>query len=57
MAILALPDYWQLEMIPMSVMFNTILAQEGIDPARVRLLRHQENKPDTIHTPYELWRD
>jgi hypothetical protein len=48
---------WQLEMITMSAMFNTILAQEGIDPARVRLLRHQENKPDTIHTPYELWRD
>jgi hypothetical protein len=41
----------------MSVMFNTILAQEAIVPAQVRLLRHQENKPDTIHTPYELWRD
>ena len=48
---------WQLEVVSMSVMFNTILAQEGIDPARVRLLRHQESKPDTIHTPYELWRD
>jgi hypothetical protein len=41
----------------MPVMFNTILSQEGIDPAHVRLLRHQDNRIDTIFTPYELWRD
>jgi hypothetical protein len=41
----------------MPVMFNTILSQEGIDPAEVRLLRHQDNNAITISTPYELWRD
>lgn len=41
----------------MPVMFNTILAQEGIDPAQVRLLRHQDNRPGTKCTPFELWRD
>jgi hypothetical protein len=41
----------------MPVMFNTILLQEGIDPAHVRLLRHQDNRTETIYTPYELWRD
>ena len=41
----------------MPVMFNTILVQEGIDPVQVRLLRHQDNRAGTIHTPYELWRD
>lgn len=41
----------------MPVMFNTILQQEGINPAEVRLLRHQDTRATTIHTPYELWRD
>jgi hypothetical protein len=41
----------------MPVMFNTILAQENIDPASVRLLRHQDTRASTIYTPYELWRD
>jgi hypothetical protein len=41
----------------MPVMFNTILAQEGIDPAQVRLLRHQDTRVGTKHTPYEMWRD
>ncbi|MDO8973827.1 GIY-YIG nuclease family protein [Reyranella sp.] len=41
----------------MPVMFNTILQQEGIDPATVRLLRHQDTRSTTLHTPYELWRD
>jgi hypothetical protein len=41
----------------MPVMFNTLLSQEGIDPAGVRLLRHQDNRPGVLHTPYKLWRD
>ena len=41
----------------MPVMFNTILQQEGIDPAEVRLLRHQDTRAARLHTPYELWRD
>jgi hypothetical protein len=41
----------------MPVMFNTILMQEGVDPAGVRLLRHQDTRATTIHTPFELWRD
>ncbi len=41
----------------MPVMFNTILQQEGIDPATVRLLRHQDTRSTTLRSPYELWRD
>lgn len=41
----------------MPVMFNSILLQENIDPMQVRLLRHQDNRVGTIHTPYEMWRD
>ncbi|MET4067647.1 hypothetical protein ABID58_002436 [Bradyrhizobium sp. S3.2.6] len=41
----------------MPVMFNTILAQDGIDASQVRLLRHQDTRADTIRSPYELWRD
>jgi hypothetical protein len=41
----------------MPVMFNTILQQEGVNPGEVRLLRHQDNRPTTLHTPYKLWRD
>ncbi|NGX96189.1 MAG: GIY-YIG nuclease family protein [Candidatus Afipia apatlaquensis] len=41
----------------MPVMFNSILSQEGIDPALVRLLRHQDNRAGTILTPYAMWRD
>jgi len=39
------------------VFFNTLLNQEGIDLADVRLVRHQENRPGVIHTVYQLWRD
>lgn len=41
----------------MPVLFNTVLKQEGIDPAQVRLLRHQDTRAETLLTPYELWRD
>jgi hypothetical protein len=41
----------------MPAMFNSILAQENIEPSQVRLLRHQDNRPGTLLTPYKLWRD
>lgn len=41
----------------MPVTFNTILRGAGIDPADVRLLRHQDPGADRGRSPYELWRD
>ena len=41
----------------MPLRFNSLLAQAGIAPREVRLLRHQENRADKGKTPYELWRD
>jgi hypothetical protein len=41
----------------MPIMFNTLLKQEGISSEEVRLLRHQDTRPDTLRTPYQLWRD
>jgi hypothetical protein len=35
--------------------FNAILRHEGIDPAKVRLVRHQDNRASTNCTPYNLW--
>ena len=40
----------------MAIRFNALLADEGIDPATVRLLRHQTGKVRG-RTPYSLWRD
>lgn len=40
----------------MPLTFNALLASEGIDPANVRLLRHQTGKARG-RTPYSLWRD
>lgn len=40
----------------MPLKFNMLLCSEGIDPAEVRLLRHQTREPDG-RTPYILWRD
>ncbi len=40
----------------MPLKFNMLLADEGIDPADVRLLRHQTTELDG-RTPYSLWRD
>lgn len=39
------------------LLFNTLLAQEGIDPASVRLLRHQDRRAAKGRTPYSMWRD
>ena len=36
--------------------FNTLLRDEEIDPADVKLVRHQSRGPRVQHTPYELWR-
>jgi predicted HNH restriction endonuclease len=41
----------------MSIMFNAILRDAGIDPARVRVIRHKDNSADKGFSPYELWRD
>src|SRR5208337_1600029 len=40
----------------MSLRFNMLLADEGIAPSDVRLLRHQTDKV-VGKTPYSLWRD
>jgi hypothetical protein len=40
----------------MPLKFNMLLRDEGIDPAEVRLLRHQTREADG-RTPYMLWRD
>lgn len=34
--------------------FNAVLRHEGIDPKEVRLVRHQDTRPDRV-TPYNLW--
>jgi hypothetical protein len=36
---------------------NMLLDQEGIDPADVRLLRHQDARSAKGRSPYALWRD
>jgi hypothetical protein len=37
--------------------FNLLLQDAGIDPAEVRLLRHQDGRSLRGRSPYELWRD
>lgn len=41
----------------MPITFNTILRGAGVDPADVRLVRHQDQRAERGRTPYELWRD
>jgi hypothetical protein len=41
----------------MPILFNSLLAQHGIAPAAVILLRHQDKRASPGRTPYELWRD
>ncbi|TXN77964.1 GIY-YIG nuclease family protein [Methylobacterium sp. WL8] len=41
----------------MPLRFNSLLAQAGIAPREVRLLRHQDSRSLKGRTPYELWRD
>jgi hypothetical protein len=40
----------------MAILFNSVLP-EGIVPANVLLLRHQDQRAARGRTPYELWRD
>jgi hypothetical protein len=35
--------------------FNAILANENIDPKKVRLVRHKDNRASASCTPYNLW--
>jgi len=37
-------------------MFNMVLKAAGVDPADVRLVRHQDNRPECKISPYSLWR-
>lgn len=41
----------------MPLTFNTVLRGVGVDPAQVRLVRHQAHRAERGRTPYELWRD
>jgi hypothetical protein len=41
----------------MSISFNTILRDNGIDPKNVRLVRHKDHRSSPGLSPYELWRD
>ncbi|MEQ1652188.1 MAG: GIY-YIG nuclease family protein [Hyphomicrobium sp.] len=41
----------------MPLRFNSLLAQAGIAPAAVRLLRHKDHRSEKGRTPYDLWRD
>jgi len=41
----------------MPVLFNSLLAQFGLPPETVILLRHQDKRSARGRTPYELWRD
>ena len=36
--------------------FNTFLESEGISPAEVKLVRHQDNRLPGSPTPYQMWR-
>lgn len=40
----------------MPIMFNMVLKNAGIDPADVRLVRHQDNRPECKNSPYDLWK-
>ena len=41
----------------MPLLFNDILRNVGIDPKRVRLLRHKDSSSAKGRSPYEMWRD
>ncbi len=41
----------------MPVKLNSLLAEVGIDSGEVILLRHQEQRADPEHSPYNLWCD
>lgn len=41
----------------MSISFNSILKEHGLNPKDVRLIRHKDTKSSPGRSPYELWRD
>jgi hypothetical protein len=41
----------------MTIGFNTILKEAGLNLADVRLLRHKDKRASKGRSPYELWRD
>lgn len=41
----------------MSISFNGILKDHGLDPKHVRLVRHKDQRSSPGRSPYELWRD
>ena len=41
----------------MSIMFNSLLTEAGLEVANIRLLRHKDNRALEGLSPYELWRD
>ncbi len=38
------------------IRFNALLRNEGIDPAHVKLVRHQDTRYPERQTPYQLWK-
>lgn len=38
------------------IRFSTLLRDESIEPAHVKLVRHQDTRPTARITPYNLWR-
>ncbi len=41
----------------MSINFNGILKEHGLEPKDVRLVRHKDQRSSPGRSPYELWRD
>jgi hypothetical protein len=41
----------------MPLTFRTALVDVGVDPKKVRLLRHQDAKADYGRTPYEMFKN
>jgi hypothetical protein len=41
----------------MPVMFNSVLRDAGLDPAKVTLVRHQDTRAAKGRSPFELWRE
>ena len=41
----------------MTISFNCILRDHGLDPKDVRLIRHKDRGSSPCRSPYELWRN
>jgi hypothetical protein len=37
------------------IRFNTLLPEEAVEPAHVKLVRHQDTRYSARRTPYQLW--